>query len=160
MKILITFSVFIFGWSDYFLSFWFLMSPSESPSPTVWASPSWSWKPQRATAAPFGSRRGEFVVVGRVTQVILKRGFLRLSKKTLSFLFLVSMWRRCHCDVWGFHENKYMMMMMVVPDDGVMKIKIQWLMRCQKENTNKLINKETVSNAVWIPTTMGSQTKI
>ena len=159
MKILIIFSVF-FCWSDYFLSFWFLMSPSESPSPTVWASPSWSWKPQRAIAAPSGSRRGEFVVVDLVTQVILKTGFLRLSKKTLSFLFLVSTWRRCHCDVWGFHENKYMMMMMVVPDDGVMKIKIQWLMRCQKENTNKLNNKETVSNAVWIPTTMGSQTKI
>ena len=56
-----------------FLSFWFFMSPFESPTPTVSASPNWFWKPQLATAAQFGSRRGEFVVVDRVTQVFLKK---------------------------------------------------------------------------------------
>ena len=141
-----------------FLSFWFFMSPFESPTPTVSASSYWFWNPQHATAAQFGSRRGEFVVVDRVMQVFVKTGLRSFFLlKTLSFLF----WRRYHCDVWVFHENKYMtMMMMVVTEDGAMKINIQWLMRRQRENANRLNNKETVSNVVWIPTTMDSLTKI
>ena len=85
------------------------MSPSESPSPTVWASPSWSWKPQRATAAPSGSRRGEFVVVGRVTQVIIKTGFLRLSKKHCHSCFC----SQCEGDV-------------IVMSEASMKTNIWW----------------------------------